>query len=38
MEETIEFETKEEAQENHEWVRADEYFELKKLGLIGDEE
>ena len=24
--------------ENYEWVKADEYYELKKLGLIGDEE
>lgn len=25
-------------EENYKWVRADEYYELKKLGLIGDEE
>ena len=37
MDETLEFETEEEALENHQWVLADEYYELKKLGLLGDE-
>ena len=37
MEETLEFETEEEALENHEWVRADEYYELEKLGLLEDD-
>ena len=37
MDETLEFETEEEALENHEYVRADEYYELKKLGLLNEE-
>lgn len=38
MDETLEFETEEEALENHEYVRADEYYELKKLNLLEDED